>query len=94
MKTSDNLTDIKLDPKDSPIYQSENHYYDWIKCMRSRKQPICNPEVGHRSATICNMGIIADQVGESLMWDPKKEKFNNKEANKLKTYRYRGSWKI
>jgi len=92
MKTSDNLADIKLDPKNSPIYQSSNHYNDWIQCMRSRKQPICNPEVGHRSATICNLGIIADQVGESLTWDPAKEKFSNREANNLKSYRYRGDW--
>lgn len=94
MKTSDNLADIKLNTKESPIYQSTNHYNDWIKCMRSRKQPICNPEVGHRSASVCNIGIIANQVGESLNWNPQREKFNNSAANKLKSYEYRGNWKI
>ncbi|MBT3751734.1 MAG: hypothetical protein HOG34_22345 [Bacteroidetes bacterium] len=62
--------------------------------MRTRKQPICNPEVGHRSATLCNMAIIAEKLGKPLKWDPVKEKFNNRDANKLKSYRYRGDWSV
>ena len=62
--------------------------------MRSRQQPICHPEIGHHTATICNMAIIADELGEALTWDPVKERFDNRDANKLKTYKYRGDWKL
>jgi predicted dehydrogenase len=94
MKTCDELIDVKLKEKNGIVYHSENHCKDWIDCMRSRKQAICHPEIGHRTATLCNMANIADQLGEALTWDPIKEKFNSKAANKLKTYNYRGNWKI
>lgn len=92
LKTCDQLADVKLEEKTGFVYHSDNHYKDWIDSMRTRKQPICNPEVGHRSASICNMANIADQLGQSLQWDPVKEKFDNRAANKLKSYQYRGDW--
>ena len=94
MKTCDELIGVEVKDRGGEVYHSENHYKDWIDCMRSREQPICHPEVGHHTANICNMAIIAEQLGESLSWDPEKEKFNSREANKMKTYRYRGDWSL
>ncbi|NQU53439.1 MAG: Gfo/Idh/MocA family oxidoreductase [Bacteroidetes bacterium] len=94
MKTCDKLKDVKLEEKNGFVYESKNHYKDWIDCMRNRKQPICNSEVGHRTSTICNMANIAEQKGKSLQWDPVKEAFNSNSANRLKSYRYRGKWSI
>ncbi len=94
MRVCDKLEGVELEEKKGFVYESKNHYKDWIDCMRSRNQPICNPEVGHRSSTICNMAIIAEQVGESLQWDPVNESFDNPDANKLKSYRYRGDWSV
>ena len=63
----------------------ENHYEDWIAAIKSREQPICPVEVGHRSASICNIANIAYQLNRPLKWDPIKERFlNDKEANKLR----------
>lgn len=94
IKTCDELAGVEFKDKGGEVYHSENHYKDWIDCMRSREQPICQAEVGHRTATICNMGIIAEQMGEVLSWDPEKEEFDSKAANKMKTYRYRGNWRL
>lgn len=94
LKTCDALIDVKLEEKTGFVYESDNHYYDWIKCMRSRKQPICHPGVGHSSANVCNLGIIADQVGQALRWDPVKERFDSGAANQLKGYKYRGNWRL
>ncbi len=94
MKTCDELIDVKPQAKNGFVYHSENHYKDWIDSMRSRNQPICHPEVGHRTASICNMANIAEQLGEALTWDPVKEKFSSRAANKLKTYKYRGDWEL
>lgn len=61
-----------------------NHYQDWLSSMKTRKQPICDVEIGHRSATICNIANIAYELGEPLIWDPVKEKFtDNNQANKM-----------
>lgn len=92
LKTCDSLTKVKLEEKTGFVYESDNHYYDWIKSMRSRKQPICHAGVGHSSANVCNLGIIAEQVGQALRWDPVKEKFDKREANELKGYECRGDW--
>jgi predicted dehydrogenase len=94
MNTCDKLKGVELKEKNGFVYQSNNHYKDWIDCMRTRNQPICNPEVGHRSSTICNMAIIAEQLDKPLKWDPVQEHFNSRTANKLKSYRYRGDWNI
>jgi predicted dehydrogenase len=77
--------------KDKPIgnaqkhvYKSENHYKDFLNAIRTRTKPICDVEIGHRTATVCNIGNIAYQVKRPLKWDPKKEKFkDDAEANAL-----------
>ncbi|SEQ78470.1 Predicted dehydrogenase [Hyunsoonleella jejuensis] len=62
-----------------------NHYQDWISGIKSRNQPICDVETGHRSASICNIANIAYELNETLHWNPVKEKFkNNRLANKAR----------
>jgi hypothetical protein len=36
-----------------------NHMGNFFDCVRSRKDPICDVETGHRSATVCHLGAIA-----------------------------------
>jgi predicted dehydrogenase len=65
------------------LYESGNHMRNFFECMRSRKQPICDVEIGHRSASICHLGVIAIRLGRKLRWDPKQEQFvNDADANK------------
>jgi hypothetical protein len=70
-----------------PLYRvKKDHYQDWLDSIKSRKQPVCHVEIGHRSATVCNIANIAYQLGRSLQWDPEKEVFlNDEEANAMKT---------
>lgn len=66
------------------VYKSENHYKDFFDAMRKRSKPICDVEIGHRTASVCNIGNIAYQLNRPLQWNPKKELFkNDKEANAL-----------
>ena len=61
--------------------------------MRSRKPPICDVEVGHRTASVCTIGIIAYQLGRPLRWNPEKEKFeNDADANRLLSRPMRTKW--
>ncbi|MRI00158.1 gfo/Idh/MocA family oxidoreductase [Kriegella sp. EG-1] len=67
-----------------------NHFQNWIDAIKDRSQPLCDVEIGHRSATVGNICNIAYQLGRPLDWDPKQEKFiNDKEANKMKKRKYR-----
>jgi predicted dehydrogenase len=65
------------------LYESSDHMKNFFDCVRSRKQPICDAEIGHRSASVCHLGTIALRLGRKLQWDPKNEQFvNDAEANK------------
>lgn len=64
------------------LYESNDHMGNFFDCVKSRKSPICEAEIGHRSATICHLGVISMRLGRELKWDPKEEQFvGDKEAN-------------
>lgn len=64
------------------LYNSYNHTKDFVDCMRSRKRPICDVEIGCRSVTVCHLGNLAYWNHRHLKWDPAKERFvGDAEAN-------------
>ena len=80
------------------LYKSDNHMRNFFDCVRSRQQPICDVEIGHRSISTAHLGVISVRLGLPLKWDPEKEEFvgeNAAEGNKLvaremrKPYDYR-----
>ena len=77
--------DLLSDPltsKKATLYVSTNHMGNFFDCIRSRQAPICEAEIGHRSVSVCNLGVIAMRVGRTLRWNPAKETFvNDPEAN-------------
>jgi len=71
-----------LTENDVHLYVSENHFRNWLDCMRSRVQPITNAEIGHRSNTVCLLQQIAMHLKRKLYWDAKTERFfGDNEAN-------------
>jgi predicted dehydrogenase len=67
------------------LYKSGDHMGNFFDCMRTRKPPICEAEIGHRSITIAHIGVIAVRTGLTLQWNPDKEQFagpNAKEGNR------------
>jgi predicted dehydrogenase len=73
----------KLGEKDFHIPKSPGHQRDWLNCVRSRKRPICDVEIGARSVTVCHLGNLAYWNHRKLRWDPKKWQFvGDAEANK------------
>lgn len=82
--TPASLKDKIIGETEKHVYKSIDHYKDFLNAMRKRSKPICDVEIGHRTASVCNIGNIAYQVKRRLEWDPKKEMFkNDKEANAL-----------
>ena len=65
------------------VANTENHIRNWLDCIRSRRKPNGDVEIGHRSATVCHLGNIARWAGRKLQWDPVKETFvGDDEANR------------
>ncbi|HWA87761.1 MAG TPA: Gfo/Idh/MocA family oxidoreductase [Opitutus sp.] len=65
---------------------SNNHMGNFFDCTRTRKDPICAVEIGHRSATICHLGAISLRTGLRLTWDPAAEQFTGDGAKVANTY--------
>lgn len=86
------LANLKLPATAKNVYHSENHYEDWISSIKTRKKPICDVEVGHRTSSVCNAVNIAYELQKTINWDPKKEEFDNVYANNMRTRAYRGTW--
>jgi predicted dehydrogenase len=67
---------------------------DWINCIKSRNQPFCGLELGHRTATICNLGNMSLRLGgRTIHWDAEKEVVvGDKEAAAMCSKPYRAPW--
>lgn len=57
------------------LYESPGHHANFIDCVRERRETAAPPEVGHRSASVCHVGMIAARLGRELRWDPEREVF-------------------
>jgi len=89
------LKDKVIGESEKRVYYSDNHYVDFLNAIRSRKNPICDVEVGHRTASVCTIGNIAYQLQRPLRWNPKKERFEgDKEANGLLERPMQKEWRV
>lgn len=60
------------------------HLRNFFDCLRTRKLPNADVEIGHRSTTVCHLVNICRQLGRKLRWDPATEQFlGDAEANRL-----------
>jgi predicted dehydrogenase len=68
---------------------------NFLDCVKSRNEPWCPLEEGHRSTSFAHLANIALEMQMRLVWDPKKERFTNSEkANQYLHYEYRKPWKL
>ena len=77
------------------VYPSSDHRRNWLECVRSGKEPICPAEVGHRSASVCQLCNIGYWLRRPLRWDPATEHFaGDDEANRLIHQPTRAPWTL
>lgn len=89
----DNLKDQTIGPDKIHLYDSKNHYTDWLDAIRKRSMPICDVATGASSVTVCHLGNIAYRLQRPLKWDPQREVFlGDDEANRLLSRPYRSPW--
>ncbi len=64
--------------------RNESHIKDFLASIRQGRDPICTAEIGHRTATICQLAVIGYEISKPLLWDPAQEQFvgdNKDEGN-------------
>ncbi|ODS52111.1 MAG: hypothetical protein ABS36_18325 [Acidobacteria bacterium SCN 69-37] len=75
---------IPLESMPIQLHTATDHYANFVESIRTRRKPVADVEIGHRSATVCHLGNIArwvsqdtQTVGDRLHWDPTTERFTN-----------------
>ena len=73
----------------------ERHVKDFLDCMRSRRRPRSDVEIGHNSMIACHLGNAAFRLGRRVDWDVEQEKpRGDKEAEELMRPSYRAPWTL
>jgi predicted dehydrogenase len=76
-------------------WQAKYHMQDWLDSIKSRKQPIADVEIGHRSISVCHIANITRQLGRRLRWDAEAEAFvADAEANDFLTRQRRKGYEL
>ncbi len=87
------IKDSVITDREIRLPASENHYRNFIECVKSRQDPVEPVETGHRTATLCHLGNLAMVLKRTLKWDPKREVIlGDAEAAKLTERPLRVPW--
>jgi len=73
------LREWKPGPNDL-VLPAKTDKRDFIDAVKARGPTMADAEVGHRTASLCHLGLIAAQVGGKLRWDPAAERFIGSDA--------------
>jgi predicted dehydrogenase len=77
------------------LYKSDNHYQNFIDCVRSGKETIAPVDVAYRAISVGLLGEIAMTTGQVIKWDPDKEEIiGNPRASRLLSRPYRQPWTL
>lgn len=87
------LKDFVIGPDDERLYVSDNHYRNFLDCVKSRKEPVEPVEAGHRTSMLCHLGNIAMRLKGKIRFDPKLERIpDNDEADGMLSRPLRAPW--
>ncbi len=77
------------------LYSSNDHKQDWLNCIRSRKEPICDVDTGAHTVIVCHLVNLAYYHGQRMKWDPENFQFIDGTGDKAwLDVTYRDPWKL
>lgn len=77
------------------LYRSNDHFRNFLDCVKSRKPTITPAETAHHSAIPGHLGLISMLVERKIRWDPQTEHLlDDADAAKLVGRPYRAPWKL
>ena len=89
------VLDEVIGPNEIRLYESTDHYQNFLDCIKSRKKTITPIEVAHRSISVGLLGEIAMLLEKKLQWDPDKEQFVDDEtASRMLGRTMRSPWHL
>jgi predicted dehydrogenase len=89
----DRMKDLPTPPQ--TIASSPGQELEWIECIKSGKQPLCNPEYHVKVDVPVVLSLLSMKLGRSIKFDPATEKIvGDAEASRLAIPEYRAPWKF
>ena len=89
------LAKVAFKATDERLYESRDHYRNWLECIRNRCDCVAPVEAGHAATTISLVGDIATRLRRRLTWDWTDQSFVDDEiANKMLARSMRAPWTL
>lgn len=89
------MRELPEDQQKVKLYVSNNHYRNFLDCVKSRKPTIAPVETAHHSAIPGHLGLISMLTRHKIKWDVEKQQIiGDADASKLLTRTYREPWKM
>jgi myo-inositol 2-dehydrogenase / D-chiro-inositol 1-dehydrogenase len=94
--SSEKILNSKIGDDETRLYTNPaGEHADFLKCVRTRKDPYFPVEIGHRVSTVCHLTNLMLRLNRKLKWDPKAEQFiDDPEANKHLDRPRRNPWQL
>ena len=71
-----------------------DHWRNFLDCIKTRKRPVSDIEIGHHSTTTAILGNMAYRSKLRLDWDAESETTAQPEARPMLKREYRKPWKL
>jgi len=76
-------------------YPATYHIRDFLNCVKSRGNPLCNADVACYGHIACHAANITLFLGRKLTYDPVKNEFpGDDQANRLRSESLRDPWRV
>jgi predicted dehydrogenase len=87
---------VPLTDKETRLYESKDHFLNFIDGVLGGKPTAAAVDVSHRSITIAHLANIGLRLGrEKLRWNPEAEQIiGDEEAQKMLSRPMRGDWRL
>lgn len=93
--TPENLFETPIEEGEWRLPRNPSHPDDWIQCIHSRQAPICDEEVGARTAAVCQLVNLSYRLQRRLLWDPAQWRFKqDPTANNWLDYQRRDAFAL
>ena len=77
------------------IASSPGHEIEWLECVKSRKQPSCNPDYHIKVDIPVELSILSMKLGRSIRFDSETESIiGDREAARMAVPEYRREWRF
>jgi predicted dehydrogenase len=84
-----------IKPEGTHLYTAASEHRNFLDCVKTRRPCYYPAEVGHRTASLCHLGVIAVWTGRKLRWDPVAERImGDPDSNRYLARANRSPWVV